>query len=182
MQAISRLAKGVAGTMLHSTTSLRGAAAGPCARSLSSCAARQPGALAGASFRPACVLLGQGQALRLQGARRGVPLLAAAGAANAPPAAALPDDAAGLATLVDAQMTWPARSHGAGALREADAGVEVTVCGWVDRNRNMGGLCFLDVRDHTGLLQVRACRALWCRAPAAAAVYVTLKPHAPAAL
>ncbi|KAI8466369.1 MAG: aspartyl-tRNA synthetase [Monoraphidium minutum] len=81
---------------------------------------------------------------------------AAAPAADAAPAAAqdAPADAAGLSTLVDAQMTWPARSHGAGALREADAGQEVTVCGWVDRNRNMGGLCFLDVRDHTGLLQV----------------------------
>ncbi|KAF6263693.1 aspartyl-tRNA synthetase [Scenedesmus sp. NREL 46B-D3] len=51
-------------------------------------------------------------------------------------------------------MTWPSRSHGAGSLTEADAGKEVTVCGWVDRNRNLGGLGFMDVRDHTGLLQV----------------------------
>ncbi|GBF87954.1 aspartyl-tRNA synthetase [Raphidocelis subcapitata] len=83
-------------------------------------------------------------------------LAAATPAAAAPPPPLAPDDAAGLSTLVDAGMTWPARSHGAGALREADAGKEVTVCGWVDRNRNMGGLCFLDVRDHTGLLQVVA--------------------------
>jgi aspartyl-tRNA synthetase len=56
---------------------------------------------------------------------------------------------------LDSQMTWPSRSHGAGALTAADAGKEVTVCGWVDRNRNLGGLGFMDVRDHTGLLQVR---------------------------
>lgn len=62
-----------------------------------------------------------------------------------------------LSTIVDSQMTWPGRSHGAGTLRESDAGKEVTVCGWVDRNRNMGGLVFLDMRDHTGVLQVRAC-------------------------
>ena len=77
---------------------------------------------------------------------------AAAAAAAPPPAAEA--DAAGMSTLVDAQMTWPSRTHEAGALRESDAGKEVTVCGWVDRNRNMGGLCFLDVRDHAGLLQV----------------------------
>lgn len=65
------------------------------------------------------------------------------------------EDVASLSTIVDSQMTWPARTHGAGTLRESDAGKEITVCGWVDRNRNMGGLCFLDVRDHTGLLQVR---------------------------
>jgi len=82
-------------------------------------------------------------------------LAAATGAASAAAAAPSAEDAAGLSTIVDAQMTWPGRTHGAGTLRESDAGKEVTVCGWVDRNRNMGGLCFLDVRDHTGLLQVR---------------------------
>lgn len=51
-------------------------------------------------------------------------------------------------------MSWPSRSHGAGDVTEADVGQEVTVCGWVDRNRNLGGLGFMDVRDHTGLLQV----------------------------
>lgn len=58
--------------------------------------------------------------------------------------------------LLLGSMTWPSRTHGAGTLREADVGQRITVCGWVDRNRNMGGLGFLDVRDHTGLLQVRA--------------------------
>jgi len=73
---------------------------------------------------------------------------AAAAPAPPPPLPALPAE----------PMVWPARSHGAGELREADvdalAGREVTLCGWVDRNRDMGGLVFLDVRDHTGLMQV----------------------------
>jgi hypothetical protein len=64
-------------------------------------------------------------------------------------------DAAGYAThALEGPMSWPARSHGAGDVSEADVGKEITVCGWVDRNRNLGGLGFLDVRDHTGLLQV----------------------------
>lgn len=57
-------------------------------------------------------------------------------------------------TVTDSQMTWPGRTHGAGTLRESHAGQPVTVCGWVDRNRDMGGLVFLDIRDHTGVLQV----------------------------
>lgn len=68
-------------------------------------------------------------------------------------------DAAGYAThALEGPMSWPARSHGAGEVAEADVGKDITVCGWVDRNRNLGGLGFLDIRDHTGLLQVRRCR------------------------
>jgi len=33
-------------------------------------------------------------------------------------------------------------------------GQEVTLCGWVDGYRNFGGLLFLDIRDHTGIMQV----------------------------
>ncbi len=41
-----------------------------------------------------------------------------------------------------------------GELRAADAGREVAVCGWVDRRRTHGEhLAFLDVRDHTGVVQ-----------------------------
>ncbi len=59
------------------------------------------------------------------------------------------------ASLLPPSLTWPARSHGAGTLRPEHEGTRVTVCGWVDRNRDMGGVQFFDVRDHTGLLQVR---------------------------
>jgi aspartyl-tRNA synthetase len=41
-----------------------------------------------------------------------------------------------------------------GAPRGEDAGSQVTVYGWVDRRRDMGGLIFLDVRDYSGILQV----------------------------
>jgi aspartyl-tRNA synthetase len=36
----------------------------------------------------------------------------------------------------------------------ADAGRSMTVFGWVDRRRDHGGLIFLDLRDHSGILQV----------------------------
>ena len=46
------------------------------------------------------------------------------------------------------------RSAYCGELRAADAGREVAVCGWVDRRRTHGEhLAFLDVRDHTGIVQ-----------------------------
>lgn len=63
-------------------------------------------------------------------------------------------DAPNTAELLAPQMTWPSRSHGCGTLRASDESTKVTICGWVDRNRNLGGVQFADVRDHTGLLQV----------------------------
>ncbi|KXZ54353.1 hypothetical protein GPECTOR_5g434 [Gonium pectorale] len=58
-------------------------------------------------------------------------------------------------SLMPLQLTWPSRSHGCGAVVLGDIGQRVTICGWVDRNRDMGGVQFFDVRDHTGLLQVQ---------------------------
>ena len=43
---------------------------------------------------------------------------------------------------------------GCGVPRAGDAGTRMTVFGWVDRRRDHGGLVFLDIRDHTGILQV----------------------------
>jgi aspartyl-tRNA synthetase len=43
---------------------------------------------------------------------------------------------------------------GAGVPRGSDAEKTITVYGWVDRRRDHGGLIFLDLRDHTGILQV----------------------------
>ncbi len=46
------------------------------------------------------------------------------------------------------------RTHYCGDLRSADVGSEVSVCGWVSRRREHGEhLAFVDLRDHTGVVQ-----------------------------
>ena len=51
-------------------------------------------------------------------------------------------------------LTWPSRTRGCGTLGEEDDGDVVQLCGWVDKQRDMGGIVFADVRDHTGLCQI----------------------------
>lgn len=46
------------------------------------------------------------------------------------------------------------RSHYCGDLRTSDEGAEVTVCGWVQRQRDLGQLIFVDLRDRTGIVQL----------------------------
>ncbi len=46
------------------------------------------------------------------------------------------------------------RTHTAGELRASDVGATVAVCGWVANRRDHGGVVFLDIRDHTGVVQV----------------------------
>ena len=46
------------------------------------------------------------------------------------------------------------RSHYCGDLRAADAGKTISVCGWVQRQRDKGALIFVDLRDRTGILQL----------------------------
>lgn len=51
-------------------------------------------------------------------------------------------------------FTGFARTDYCGDLRLADAGRTVSVCGWVQRQRDLGGLIFVDLRDRTGLIQL----------------------------
>ncbi|RZJ95565.1 MAG: aspartate--tRNA ligase, partial [Brevundimonas sp.] len=46
------------------------------------------------------------------------------------------------------------RSHTCGALRASDAGQSVRLSGWVHRKRDLGGLLFVDLRDHYGITQL----------------------------
>ncbi len=41
-----------------------------------------------------------------------------------------------------------------GAPRVEDAGRELVLCGWVDSRRDHGGIIFVDLRDHTGIVQL----------------------------
>lgn len=46
------------------------------------------------------------------------------------------------------------RSHYCGQLQQVPIGTEVTLCGWVNKRRDLGGLIFIDLRDREGMVQV----------------------------
>jgi len=46
------------------------------------------------------------------------------------------------------------RSHYCGEINEALLDAQVTLCGWVHRRRDHGGVIFIDLRDRAGLVQV----------------------------
>ena len=46
------------------------------------------------------------------------------------------------------------RTHRCAELSAANVGETVTIMGWVQKNRNKGGLVFTDVRDRSGIIQV----------------------------
>jgi len=41
-----------------------------------------------------------------------------------------------------------------GKLNASNVGQEVTLCGWVNRRRDLGGLSLIDMRDREGIVQV----------------------------
>ena len=51
-------------------------------------------------------------------------------------------------------MTGLKRTDYCGDLRLSDAGKEVVVAGWVQRQRDLGALIFIDLRDRTGIVQL----------------------------
>ena len=46
------------------------------------------------------------------------------------------------------------RTHYCGLTTEAQMGQTVSLCGWVHRRRDHGGVIFIDLRDREGLVQV----------------------------
>ena len=46
------------------------------------------------------------------------------------------------------------RTSYCGDVRTSAVGQEVTLCGWVDRRRDHGGVIFVDLRDREGVVQV----------------------------
>lgn len=46
------------------------------------------------------------------------------------------------------------RTHYCGTLRESDIGKQVCVMGWVQKQRDLGNLIFIDLRDRTGIVQL----------------------------
>ena len=52
------------------------------------------------------------------------------------------------------RMNGMKRTDYCGNLRNTDEGKQVVVCGWVQRQRDLGGLIFIDLRDRTGIVQL----------------------------
>src|SRR3954447_9813638 len=46
------------------------------------------------------------------------------------------------------------RTHTCGELRVSDAGSDVVLAGWLHNRRDLGGVLFIDLRDHYGVTQV----------------------------
>ncbi|KNA21330.1 hypothetical protein SOVF_044290 [Spinacia oleracea] len=54
----------------------------------------------------------------------------------------------------EANLEWVSRTAFCGHLGEDDVGKRVTLCGWVALHRVHGGLTFVNLRDHSGIVQI----------------------------
>ena len=52
------------------------------------------------------------------------------------------------------------RTHYCGTLRTEDEGKEVVVCGWAQRQRDLGGLIFIDLRGIMCIKNRRLCQRI----------------------
>ncbi|MFN5538732.1 MAG: aspartate--tRNA ligase [Candidatus Melainabacteria bacterium] len=59
-----------------------------------------------------------------------------------------------LKTATQAKNSKQYRTHFCGTLTQADDGTNVSLAGWVDVRRDLGGLIFIELRDHTGKIQL----------------------------
>ena len=83
------------------------------------------------------------------------------------------------------------RTHYCGTLTEGDIGSKVCVMGWVQRQRDLGALIFIDLRDRTGIVQLSFDdatdreifeKAFRCRSEFVLAVHGTVRPRAQGAI